>query len=672
MLILAAFTIGKLLSAVYVALGLGLVIFFHELGHFAVAKWCNVNVERFSIGFGPIIWSKKKGETEYAISLIPFGGYVKMLGQDDMDPSQLSSDEIAENPRSYSAKNVPQRMAIISAGVIMNIITAVIFFGIAYSLGVNVLPSTIGHVKVGMPAWVAGLESGDQITKINGTKSKSFMDIVQGVVISTGNIDIEGIHADGTTYEKNIEPQMVGTRRGIGAENPTTSLNVARYEDKTFSPTVTGSPAAEATVPFKQGDTIKKIDDVKLDNFTQLVNYLAVKRKESVTFHVQRLDEPDSELVEISVKPNPFNTLGIWMDIGTITSIQDDSPAAKAGFQIHDKITKINNKTLGTEINPLHLPYIFADYQGQEVTVSVSRPAKVGETKEIDLKVTPRKKNGWISAPSSEGEPLSVPALGIAYHLVPSVLKIEPDSPAAKAGIAVGDRVRTMVIFPPESDQSKKIKGKPLEIRFGEEDSKGRVINNWAYAFWMMQIYSNSKVKISVSRESKIKDFDLMPAPSKSNPFYLPMRGISMMPLRKKVIASDLKEAVNMGLADTKNSIYQIYFTLRNLFGGELSVKELRGPIGIAGIGYQIAKNGMAELMLFLGMLSVNLAVLNFLPIPVLDGGHMVFLAWEGITRKPPSEKVIIAGTYVGMAFVLSLMLLVLYLDIFVHWLGIG
>src|SRR5579872_4652289 len=83
------------------ALGLGLVIFLHELGHFAVAKWCDVYVERFSIGFGPVFFSRKWGETEYALSLIPFGGYVKMLGQDDADPSQLTSEEIAADPRSY-------------------------------------------------------------------------------------------------------------------------------------------------------------------------------------------------------------------------------------------------------------------------------------------------------------------------------------------------------------------------------------------------------------------------------------------------------------------------------------------------------------------------------------------------------------------------------------------
>jgi regulator of sigma E protease len=126
-------------------------------------------------------------------------------------------------------------------------------------------------------------------------------------------------------------------------------------------------------------------------------------------------------------------------------------------------------------------------------------------------------------------------------------------------------------------------------------------------------------------------------------------------------------DSLQLALAHTQNSITDIYLTLRNLLGGALSYKELHGPLGIAAVAYSVAQQGIAPLLLFLGFLSVNLAVLNFLPIPVLDGGHMVFLIWEGITRKRPSEKVLVTATYCGMAFVLSLMLLVLYLDIFVH-----
>src|SRR5262245_30413260 len=152
--ILAAFSfsLSNISSVLLVVLGLGLVIFIHELGHFALAKWCGVKVERFSIGFGPILWKVVRGETEYALSAIPFGGYVKMLGQDDADPGQLTDEKLAKDPRSYTAKSVPQRILIISAGVFNNMVSAVLFFVIAFMFGVQYQPAVIGSVTPGMPA----------------------------------------------------------------------------------------------------------------------------------------------------------------------------------------------------------------------------------------------------------------------------------------------------------------------------------------------------------------------------------------------------------------------------------------------------------------------------------------------------------------------------------------
>src|SRR6516162_4904280 len=173
------FSLSNFPYIVLVALGLGLVIFIHELGHFAVAKWCDVKVERFSIGFGPVLWRITRGETEYALSAVPFGGYVKMLGQDDADPSQMADDRIAKDPRSYTAKSVPQRIAIISAGVINNMVSAVAFFVIAFMLGVQYQPAIVGSVVPGMPAWKAGLRQGDVITRISGREDPqlSFTDV---------------------------------------------------------------------------------------------------------------------------------------------------------------------------------------------------------------------------------------------------------------------------------------------------------------------------------------------------------------------------------------------------------------------------------------------------------------------------------------------------------------
>ena len=145
------------------------------------------------------------------------------------------------------------------------------------------------------------------------------------------------------------------------------------------------------------------------------------------------------------------------------------------------------------------------------------------------------------------------------------------------------------------------------------------------------------------------------------------MRGISLEPLMVERKADSLGNAASMGLTHTRNTIVQIYLTLKSLVRGNVSPKELHGPVGIATVAYRVAEEGISKLMLFLGFLSINLAVLNFLPIPVLGGGHMVFLVWEEVTRKRTSERVLVAATYAGMIFVLSLMMFVLYLDIFVH-----
>ena len=176
-----------------VAIGLGFVIFVHELGHFLVAKACGVKCEKFYIGFDINGWNLGKftwGETEYGIGILPLGGYVKMLGQDDnpeaaareaqrakdiiesgdLPPEPTSDQHPAWDPRSYPAQSVPERMAIISAGVIMNVIFAVLLAAWAFGLGVQELTCEVSSVRPGGAAWRAGLLTGDEIVAI-GSKT---------------------------------------------------------------------------------------------------------------------------------------------------------------------------------------------------------------------------------------------------------------------------------------------------------------------------------------------------------------------------------------------------------------------------------------------------------------------------------------------------------------------
>jgi regulator of sigma E protease len=161
---------------------------------------------------------------------------------------------------------------------------------------------------------------------------------------------------------------------------------------------------------------------------------------------------------------------------------------------------------------------------------------------------------------------------------------------------------------------------------------------------------------------------ELTPIADAKGDWFMPgTRGLRLLTELMTLKSNGIVDACLMGLTHTKNSILDLYLTLRNLFNRNLSYENFLGPLGIISVAYGVAQQGIPEMCLFLGLLSANLAVLNFLPIPVLDGGHMVFLIWEAVTRKRPSERVQIAATYFGMAFVLCLAILVFYLDIFKH-----
>ena len=162
---------------------LGVLIFFHELGHFLVARLLGVGVETFSLGFGPKIISKKIGITDYRISSIPLGGYVKMVGEQpdaDLDPADI--------PLSFTHKHVFKRILIVAAGPFFNILLAlIIFYGIFQISGMLILKPSIGEVNEGTPAYRTGLKKGDLVVSIDGVKISSWEDMAKMITTSKGN-----------------------------------------------------------------------------------------------------------------------------------------------------------------------------------------------------------------------------------------------------------------------------------------------------------------------------------------------------------------------------------------------------------------------------------------------------------------------------------------------------
>lgn len=667
-----------------VAIGLGLVIFFHELGHFAVAKWCDVLVERFSIGFGPILWRKKWGETEYALSIIPFGGYVKMLGQDDMDPSQLSSEEIAENPRSYTAKNVLQRMAIISAGVVMNVVTGLLFFMFAFRSGIDTTPAIIGDMQVGMPAWTAGMRSGDRIAEINDRDIKDFNDLMRATALTSGDLSIQAVRPDGEVYAVTVEPDVSGTRRRIGI-TPSEGLTV--YDGSNFPAIVPASAAARANPPFEPNDEIIAANGEPVDSFAELSRLLSEKRGDEITVTVQRKSgkgqAASTEEVDISIPPAPFRTLGLTMDVSNLVAVQDGSPAAKANLRVGDRLASVDGIDIGGDIDPLRLPEYFGDRHGQEVVVGIKRDIPGGQAETTEVTIVPEDRGGWIEPPVLENSPIAISSIGVAYHLQPVVLTVN-NSLTPQTSTAGQERAEEDVMG--ETDDVEVEEAPVKEIQHPDEITKLELIlpegadpdgiedtviaidvgeTNLAYAFWQMQQLPGRDVRLTVQTPGSDDTRTVDVTTQLADDWFLPTtRGVRLYPVSVPRRAETFSQAFMMGWHHTRTSIIDIYLTLRNLVTQQLSVKELHGPLGIVKVASDVADVGIAPFLLFLGFLSINLAVLNFLPIPILDGGHMVFLIWEAVTRRKPSEQVVVAASLFGMTFIVALMALVLYLDI--------
>ena len=349
------------ITVALVALGLGLVIFIHELGHFLAAKWCDVHVETFSIGFGPPLpgCCFQYGETVYQIALFPLGGYVKMVGEG-------AEEEGEEDPRSFKNKTVGQRMLIISAGVVMNVLlAAVCFVGVYMTAGVDRPAGVIGSVDAGSPSWQKGLRPGVELTRIGSTDQPYFDDVRPEVMHWKPGQPIPVTYHDFTGgQEKTVETDVVPRKNqerglpmiGIGPAHATTLLAPNR---KKYPPVDPDSPAAAAQPTLRNGDQVvgttdpgQKAAEFRADKTTPLpldprspgtsrhdffelahrMQRLAGKDVVLLVAYEGAGDEAKPEAVRIG--PAFHTAYGLRLTIGPITAVRENSPAAKAGIRL--------------------------------------------------------------------------------------------------------------------------------------------------------------------------------------------------------------------------------------------------------------------------------------------------------------------------------------------------
>jgi regulator of sigma E protease len=536
----------------------------------------------------------------------------------------------------------------------MNLVLGLVCFVVAYGRGMDEIPAKIGAVMAGSPAYEAGMKAGDEIVAIDGRRDISFTNVTLTVRLSSAG---QVVHFDVKRPGRkdpigmDIEPRREGSAEvpGIGILN-STSLDLA---DPPYE------PPAGVMPPPRDIDKVLKLDDRLIAvgpegseptpvSEVEALHRIEAKSRDKPLVEVYQRREPAPKggtsavkEVKVTLPPNHFVDFGFRLTADPIAGVQKGSPAAEAGFRKGDRIVKVDGRD---DFDPIRLPDYCYEHAGTPVTFDVERQA--GKT--VTLTVTPDDSPPWTETPLPN-EPLDVPGLGLAYPVRPRISAIAADSPAAKAGLKVGDAISSITI------PSLKIPKKSAEpITF---DEKG---HGWVSAFLRLQFEPRQAVELTVNNSKTSVTIQPEPDPT----WYHPLRGTNFQALIRPLPPQGAMTALRRGFDDTVDNILIIYATFRSLAQQRVSPKLLGGPIEIARAAYHSAGNGLTTLIHFLGILSINLAVLNFLPIPPLDGGQMVFLLAEKVRGRPLPDSALIAGTYAGLLFVLGLMAFVIFQDV--------
>jgi regulator of sigma E protease len=285
----------------YLLITLGILVFVHELGHFLAAKLTRMRVERFSIGFPPRAFGKTIGDTDYCVSWIPLGGYVKISGMVD---ESFDTEHVGRPPEPYEfrARPIWARMLVISAGVIMNLFLAqAIFWGINYQRGKTVWETTeIGYVAEGSPAASAALRAGDRVLRVNGTPIANWDQIYSEIYLETLGSDLSiDLLRDGSELRIVVPRDSVPDPgvRPFGIIPPSTSVVISMVEP--------GKPADRGGL--KPGDILLALDSVPL-RYDGRVRDI-IRASAGRTLAVRYLRGTDTLLTEVT--PNDEGKIGI-------------------------------------------------------------------------------------------------------------------------------------------------------------------------------------------------------------------------------------------------------------------------------------------------------------------------------------------------------------------------
>lgn len=677
--------ISSIKSFVFALIGFGTVVFVHEFGHFMAAKLSDIRVEAFSIGFGPVlvgvlktaegfrvrilpgfgsriegadsneslfeftIGSKgKAGETEYRIGLIPFGGFVRMLGQEDTKEVEKSDD-----PRSYANKPVGKRMMVIVAGVVFNGITAILLFGIAFSVGINLPPAVVGGVIPGSPADKAGLKAGDEVIEIDGKRRYlDFMDVTLAAALSDVNeaVNMQVRSADGGEKTVSLVPEYFGNSklRMFGIVQAMT-LKIAALKDEEVEKLFrrTGLRPADRVVAIDgvEVEHNRDIAEAMKDNYGPEAQVLVERRvgnKQSLVTgrigvewsYTKTADaNSDDDLLSVCsmvprlrvdavARKRQMSWRGFFQKIGILKEQEKET------LQAGDIIIGI-----GDVENPTYaeMRQVTEAHENGELTMRLIRDTN-GLERIVDVNVVPKR----------EGDRVVIgflPVFDLKHTVVAKT--IEGTGKLKKLDIPGGALIE-------------RIDGEEVGSFYDVVNIIRRNEGKRISIDWRVDEMIAGAVAFEVGDIDK--SITVKPFMAETIPFES---------LNRLYKAGNPLQAMVMGFRKTGVFVVQTYLTFKSLLTGLVSPRLLVGPVGIISMSYEIvSKRPIVYYAYFIGLINVCIAVFNVLPILPFDGGHLVFLAIEKIKGSAVSEKAQAAILYPGLIFVIALFLYLTFYDV--------
>lgn len=663
-------------NALLVLLGFGAVVIVHEFGHFVVAKASGIKVEAFSLFMPPILLGIQKTEkgiririlpeilpkkdddsgdgalcftiacrcktsdTEYRIGLIPFGGFVKMLGQDDTGPVKDSED-----PRSYANRPPQTRAAVLAAGVVFNVISAVIVFMVVFLIGISLIPAVVGDVLPDSPAALAGLRAGDEIIEIDGdSEDLDFGNIAIAAALSGRNekVNLKVRHLDGSEGNFTLVAEQLPNEslRGFGIIAPE-SLTIGKLskDDADDLYTKTG---------LLGGDTIKSVNGKHVTSYWELDRIIqeafvpeikiSVERTDPVSKEVRLIETKIRLMLAVPTRPDNSETplsSGVYSLVPRlqITDVlpDKDRDKTKPSLQRGDIILAISNVE-----NPSYqqMRDVTTEFEGKEMPVKVLRKKNGGADQVVMVPVVPKR--------AAHGEKVMI-GVGITYDLEHAVVAgtVAPEEGSSALEIPAGATITA-------------VDGVPVSNFFDIARETGK--------------YAGQRITINYRLNEQVAGAVFMNVAGEEDKYSVKCvfaEPIPFKPLKKIYKANGPADAVVMGYEKTIMFIAQTYVTLRRLIGGLVSPKDLMGPVGIITLSYRIvADEPLVYYVYFLGLISAAIAVFNFLPLPPLDGGLVVLLLVEKIKGSALSQRVQTIIAYAGWTLIGTLILYVTFNDI--------